>query len=173
MGCLWFISVTLYTNIILIVSFDLFVETKIHTWINFVLLIGTGIILYIIFLIIVHNWSLFNSYASIMGSVSSSLFWLDIILITGICFIIDYAILAIKFKFFPNLGRTLQILYKKYGKLDADEHLPEEIKNKLTLTDYYSEKNQFLINNNNDIIEDNQIEIYNTNAKIPLPNNNF
>ena len=171
MGCLWFISVTIYTNIILIVTFDLFIDTKNHTWINFVLLIGTGIILYIIFLIIVHNWSIFNSYASIIGSVSSSLFWLDIILITGICFLIDYAIKAIKFKFFPNLGRNLQILYKKYGKLDTDEHLPDNIKEKLNLTDYYSEKKQISINNN-DIMNENENEnkIQNSFAKFIIPN---
>ncbi len=148
MGCLWFISVTIYTNIILIVSFELFINTKYHTWINFALLIGTGIILYIIFLIIVHNWSLFNSYASIVGSVSASLFWLDIVLITYFCFLIDYTIISIKYIFIPNLVRTLQILYRKYGKLDSDIYLPDNIKEKLYLTDYYDEKKNEGINTN-------------------------
>ena len=97
MGCLWFISVLMYTNIILIVTFDLFIYTRYHTWINFVLLIGTGIILYIIFLVLVHNWDFFNSYASILGSVSSSLFWLNLILVTFFCMMIDLAIKAAKY----------------------------------------------------------------------------
>jgi magnesium-transporting ATPase (P-type) len=54
-GCIWFMNVTIYTNIILIVTIDLFIYTRYHTWIHFVLLIGTGIVLYVIFLIIVHN----------------------------------------------------------------------------------------------------------------------
>ena len=49
MGCLWFISVTIYTNIIIIVSLELFINTRYHTWINFALLIGTTFILYIFF----------------------------------------------------------------------------------------------------------------------------
>ena len=142
MGCLWFISVLIYTNIILIVSSDIFIDTKYHCWINFALLIGTGIILYIIFLIIVHNWSMFNSYGSIVGSVSASLFWLNLILVTCFCFIIDYAIKSIRYIFFPNMARTLQILFTKYGKLDTDEKLPEFIKEKLYLTDFYEEKNK-------------------------------
>ena len=142
MGCLWFISVIIYTNVILIVTFDLFIDTRYHTWIHFVLLFGTGIILYIIFLIVVHNWSLFHSYASIIGSISSSLFWLDIIFVTLFCVLIDYTILSIKYIFIPNLGRTLQILYNKYGILNNDKHLPQYIKDKLYLTNYYNEINQ-------------------------------
>ena len=163
MGCLWFISVVMYTNIILIVSFDLFIDTKYHTWLNFILLIGTGIILYIIFLIIVHNWSVFNSYASILGSVSSSLFWLNIILVTFICLTIDYTIKAIKYLFIPNLVRTLQILYTKYGKLESDEYLQEYIKEKLKLTDYYYLKDKNIINNN--IMYTNEYN-YNADTKI-------
>ena len=159
MGCLWFISVLMYTNIILIVSFDLFIYTRYHTWINFVLLIGTGIVLYIIFLIIVHNWDFFNSYASIQGSVSASLFWLNLILVTFFCIMIDLAIKAAKYIFFPNLSRTLQILYNKYGRLDTDEHLPFSIKQKLSMTDFYSNGNKHLMNDNSMIgIDDTEIK---------------
>ena len=148
MGCLWFISVTIYTNIIIIVSLELFINTQYHTWINFALLIGTTFILYILFLVIVHNWSIFKSYASIKGSIYSSLFWYNIIIIIGICFLTDYAIRSIKYIFIPNLGKILQILYAKYGKLETDDILPESIKEKLKLTDFYAAKNMHLINNN-------------------------
>ena len=148
MGCLWFISVTIYTNIIIIVSIELFINTRYHTWINFALLIGTTFILYILFLIIVHNWHIFKSYASIKGSINSSLFWFNIILITGICFLSDYSIKSIKYLFIPNLGRMLQILYTKYGRLETDDYLSESIKENLKLTDYYNVKNKYLANNN-------------------------
>ena len=159
MGCLWFISVLMYSNIILIVTFDLFIYTRYHTWINFVLILGTSIILYIIFLVIVHNWDLFNSYASIEGSVSASLFWLNLILVTFFCIMIDFAIKAAKYIFFPNLSRTLQILYTKYGRLDTDEHLPFSIKQKLNMTDFYSNGNQSIMNENTMIgIDDTEIK---------------
>jgi len=149
----------MYSNIILIVSFDLFIYTRYHTWINFVLLIGTGIILYIIFLRIVHNWDLFNSYASIEGSVSASLFWLNLIIVTCFCIMIDLAIKAVKYIFFPNLSRTLQILYTKYGRLDTDKYLPKFIKQKLYMTDFYSDNNISLMNDNTMIgVDDTEIK---------------
>ena len=145
MGCLWFMSVLIYTNIILIVSFDLLIYTKYLTWINFVILIGTSIILYIAFLIIVHYWNVFNSYASIVGSVSASLFWYVLLLVTCFCLMTDLAINAFKYIFFPNLSRTLQILYTKYGKLDHEDPLPYFIKQKLNMTDFDSINNKYLI----------------------------
>ena len=173
MGCLWFISVTIYTNIIIIVSLELFINTRYHTWINFALLIGTTFILYILFLIIVHNWSIFKSYASIKGSINSSLFWLNIIIIIGICFLTDYAIKSIKYIFIPNLGRTLQILYTKYGKLKIDDYLPESIKEKLKLTDFYTDKNKHIIynylhNENKSFFENSNIGMININENSPI-----
>ena len=39
MGGLWFCSVNLFTNILIIVSIELVLNTKYHTWINRVILI--------------------------------------------------------------------------------------------------------------------------------------
>ena len=145
MGCLWFISVLIYTNIILIVSLDLFIYTRYHTWIHFIILIGISIILYTLFLIIVHNWDFFNSYASIEGSATASLFWLNLLIVTCFCIMIDLAIKGFKYIFIPNLSRTLQILLSKYGRLDSEDILPYFIKQKLKMTDFHSNISKFSI----------------------------
>ena len=59
---LWVISVSLFTNILLIVSSDLLIYTKYHTWINFVIIgVVTGVA-YVLFVIAVHNISFFNHF---------------------------------------------------------------------------------------------------------------
>ena len=62
--CLWFTSVDLYSNIIVIVSLDLLIDTANITWINIAIQGGTTFLVYILFLIMVHNMAFFNSFAS-------------------------------------------------------------------------------------------------------------
>ena len=86
---------------------------------------------------------------------------------------IDLAIKSVKYIFFPNLSRTLQILYTKYGRLDTDEYLPKFIKQKLNMTDFYSNNNKNLMNDNTMIgPEDTEIKdldkIYDNNSHIIL-----
>ena len=102
MDCLWYTSVDLYTNILFIVSIDLSIDTANITWINVVIMVGSSFILYIIFLIAVHFMSLFNSFASIYNSVNSPILWLNLILVSGACFLFDYTIKSINFLFRPN-----------------------------------------------------------------------
>ena len=135
MDCLWFTSVDLYTNIIIIVSVDLLVDTFYLTWINGVIQAGTTFLLYIIFLIIVHYWSFFNSFASIKDSVSSSLFWLNIIIVAVASFLFDFTILAVKYLFIPSMCRELKLVYNQYGPINTTEHLSERIIEKLKVYD--------------------------------------
>ena len=54
---LWVISVTLFTNVLLIVTMDLLIYTKYHTWINFLILGVVTFIAYIAFIFAVHHFS--------------------------------------------------------------------------------------------------------------------
>ena len=65
MGGLWFTSVNLFTNILIIVSIDLLIYTKYHTWINVVILIIVTFLSYILFLLLVHRLPMFNSVGTI------------------------------------------------------------------------------------------------------------
>ena len=119
MDCLWYTSVDLYTNIIFIVSFDLIIDTTYITWINIVIQLTTTFLLYFVFLIAVHFMSLFNSYASIYNSVNSPILWLNLILVTGACFLFDYAVKSINYIFRPSYANELQMIYNRYGPINS------------------------------------------------------
>ena len=133
MDCLWYTSVDLYTNILFIVSIDLSIDTANITWINVVIMVGSSFILYIIFLIVVHFMSLFNSFASIYNSVNSPILWLNLILVSGACFLFDYTIKSINFLFRPNYANELQIIYNEYGPINSTKRLSKRILRKLKI----------------------------------------
>ena len=85
MGDIWFCSVNLFTNILLIVSIDLLMYTKYHTWINAVILAVITFFSYIIFLVLVHNMSMFNSVGTIKEAFFSAKFWMNLIFVGGAC----------------------------------------------------------------------------------------
>ena len=137
--CLWYTSVDLYTNILIIVSLDLIIDTANITWINVVIEIGTTFIFYIVFLVLVHNMDFFNSFASIYNSVNSPLLWMNMVFVGVFCFILDLVIKSFKYNFAPTLCRKLQVLYNEYGPINTTEHLSEEAIEKLKV---YEEKNE-------------------------------
>ena len=148
---LWVISVTLFTNILMIVTSNLFIFTMYHTWINFVLIGVSTIVLYIVFIIIVHNWSYFNSVGTMIYTFRSSKIWLLFIFIVGTCILIDFTILAFHFSFNKNIKTILQLLYNTKGKIDNEEDLPNEIKEKLKLFNDSEGKKEKEDNKNNNI----------------------
>ena len=133
MGGLWFCSVTLFTNILIIVSIDLLIYTRYHTWINLVILLIVTFIAYIIFSLLVENMSMFNSVGTIEETFSSIRLWMNLILVGGTCGIIDFFILGFNFIYKPSTARELQILLNK--KIDMDNintnELPKKIKEKM------------------------------------------
>ena len=136
-GGLWFVSVNMFTNILVIVSIDLVILTKYETWINWVILgIITGLA-YAIFLIIVHFSIMFNSVGTMGVAFSSPSLWLTIIFIGGICFIIDFAIVAFNFNFRATMTNILQAK-RNQGLLNED--MPPKIKEKLAQYDIYKKE---------------------------------
>ena len=129
--CLWFTSVDLYSNIIVIVSLDLLIDTANITWINIAIQGGTTFLVYILFLIMVHNMAFFNSFASIYNSVISPLFWLNMFYVAYFCFLFDLVIKAFKYVFTPTLCKELQIIKNKYGAINSTEYLSVDAKEKL------------------------------------------
>ena len=129
--CIWYTSVDLYTNILVLVSLDLLIDTANITWINVVIQGGTTFIFYICFLIIVHNWNAFNSFASIYNSINSPILWLNMIFVNVFGFLFDFIIKSFKYNFTPNICRELKLIYNEYGPINSTEHLSEKIINEL------------------------------------------
>ena len=128
---LWVISVCLFTNILMIVSGNLFIFTKYHTWINFLLVGITTIAAYIGFVILVHNVSYFNSVGTMVNTFNSIKIWFLFIFIFGTCLLIDFTILAFDYKFNKNISNILKIIFNAKGEINFEEDVPDEIKEKL------------------------------------------
>ena len=139
LGELWVISVCLFTNILLIVTTDLLIYTKYHTWINFVILGVVTFLAYILFIIVVHNWSFFNSVGTMVVTFKSTKIWFIFILNCGTCALIDFTILAFRYSFDRNITKLLQIQYNSSGVINDEEDTPEEVKEKLKIYNKYQE----------------------------------
>jgi hypothetical protein len=142
-GGLWFISVNLFSNILIIVSIDLLVFTKYNTYLNTLIMLVITFISYIIFLIIVHNFTMFNSCGTMLVAFRSVTIWVDIVFIGGTCFIIDLAIMAFNFFYLPSLKTILQVLVKNKGPInEEDDSLPPEVIENLNVYKQYENNDE-------------------------------
>ena len=135
MGGLWFTSVNLFTNILIIVSIDLLIYTKYHTWINVVILIIVTFLSYILFLLLVHRLPMFNSVGTIQEALDSSRFWMNLIFVVGTCGMIDFFILGFKYIFNPSSANELEILLNQNIEIDNidTKELPKKIREKIEI----------------------------------------
>jgi phospholipid-translocating P-type ATPase (flippase) len=136
---LWVISVTLFTNVLLIVTTDLLIYTKYHTWINFAIMGVVTVLAYIAFIFAVHHMTLFNSVGTMMNTFSSYKIWIMFIFVCGTCALIDFTILAFNYSFNRTITTLLQLQFNSIGKLNDEEEVPDEIKEKLKLYNQYED----------------------------------
>ena len=123
---LWFISVNMFTIIILVVSVRVLVVQKYYTLFNVVTMLFTTFFLYAIFVIYVDTSDSFNSYATMSVAFNSSALWLSTVLVTGACFAIDYGSYSWFIIFSTDLTERLRILINDKGRIDKEEDVPEE-----------------------------------------------
>ena len=139
---LWVISVSLFTNILLIVSIDLIIFTKYHTWWNFWILLIITFVAYILFVILVHNWNFFNSVGTMVYTFTSWRIWLIILLVTGTCALIDFSILAYDYYFNQKISTVMELLFSRFGRVDDETDIPEYILDKLKVYCDYGEEEE-------------------------------
>ena len=146
----WTISVVLYSNILLIVTMDLIIEMKFHNFIVWLLIIFLTIVLYILFLIVVERYVIFNSFGTMKITFSSLSVWLNIFVVNGICALFNFVILSIKTIFIRSIHNKI-ILIKEKNNLFHDyvKTFPEEIKKLLIYKGCYVESNDNDKNNDN------------------------
>ena len=156
MGGLWFCSVNLFTNILIIVSVNLLIDTKYHTWINAVILLVITFISYIIFLVIVQHLSMFNSVGTVDVAFNSGRLWMNLLFVGGTCGIIDFTMLCVEYVFFPNLTKTLQEMINKglNMNLSNNKDIPNIIKDKLNEYNKFEGNEEDNKENKDNIIND-------------------
>ena len=172
MAGLWFMSVDLYTNILIIVSITLLITTKYHTWIHFVILFVVTFLAYIFVLLIVQNINSFKSTGTMRAAFTSPVMWLNMVLICGFSGLIEFFVLAFNYTFRPNTVNILQKLYKEKGVLNSEENLPMVIKQKINLYNEIDDKNNSNETKKDDIIiKDKKDKIIDNNKIINEINN--
>ena len=147
MGGLWFLSVNVFTNVLMVVTIDLLIFTKYHTWINLVIMLVITFIAYIAFVFCAHYLTLFNSVGTMATVFTSPRFWMGLIFLLGTCGLIDYFILGFDFIYFPSLTKVLQKLYSERGRLDDEHNLPKCIADRINK---YKSFEQQKFHNDND-----------------------
>ena len=162
MGGLWFCSVNLYTNILIIVSVELLLNTKYHTWINFVIIIVITFIAYILFIIIVHNMSMFNSYGTMYVAFNSGKLWLNLLFVGGTCGLIDFFIISFEYIFSPSLITKLQVLVnqKKDMKISNIHNMPKLVQEVFEIYNDYNNDEEL------DFVETKKFQDNNVDVKI-------
>ena len=156
---IWAISVVLFTNILLIVSVDMIIFTQYYTWINWVVVCTLTFMLYIIFLVVVENVTIFSSSGSMNYTFNSGLVWLNLILVTGLCALIDFSILIFQQFFIKSIFNSVKNLDNKDDlSYDYIKTLPIDLQNLLVNDDRvkeYNKKNgipEYEINSNMNLI---------------------
>jgi hypothetical protein len=160
MGGLWFISVNLFTSILIVVTVDLIIFTKYHTWINWAIIAVFTILAYIIFVICVHHVTMFKSVGTIATAFGSPRFWMSIIFVCATCAMIDYFILGFNYIFKNSLTKILQRLFNQRGYLNDEYNLPKCIGDRINRykvfeqQKYHNENELYKIPQNADVLSD-------------------
>ena len=144
MGGLWYMSLNLFTNVLIIVSINLLINTKYHTIINLLIFLFFTMIAYIIFVICAHYSTIFNSVGTMSSAFSSPRFWMNIIFVCITCGLIDYFIVNFDFIFNYSLIKVLRRLVNERGKLNEDYKLPKCISDRLNKYKTYEQQKYHL-----------------------------
>ena len=150
MGGLWFISLNLYTSVLIVVTVNLFIYTRYHTWMNFTIILIFTIIAYIIFVICAHHATMFKSVGTMAVAFGSPRFWMSLIYVCGTCGLIDYCILGIDFIFRITIAKILQRLFSQRGELNDEYNLPNCIGDRINR---YKTFEQQKVNAENEILK--------------------
>ena len=116
-GTLWYMSLKTYTNIIVSVNLTLFLSMKYITFLFPLIMLTSTFLLFSIFLIIVQYCTLFNSYAVVFHTLSSSQFYFSTFLCSSMSFLADYMIESVSLNFSPGISSNLQ--RNNFGKKDT------------------------------------------------------
>ena len=166
---LWVVSAVLYTNILMIVTIDIIIFTKYHTAINWLVIVTLTYLLYILFLLVVENVNIFTSSGSLDYTFKSGLVWMIIILVSGLCGLIDFVILSFNQLFVKSLTHQIKYL----SNLDDISYqyiqtLPIDLQNLLLEDDKvkeYNKENNLSLNinkSNKEIIHNNTKQLNNS-----------
>ena len=116
---------------ILIVTIDLIVFTKYHTFLNFGLIFVITFFSIFYLFVIVQNFTFFNSYGTMNLAFKSIKMWLSLFLVSGTCFILELFSLSYDTLFVESVRNYLKLMddYEKNDDENINENLLDFIDN--------------------------------------------
>ncbi len=128
---IWFNSVNLYTNMLIIVTIDLIFKTKYNTILNFGFIFVMTIFLYGIFICIVQYVTFFNSFGTMDVAFKSINIYLNFFLIGGIVFSFELFTLSCSTLFEESVRNYVKLMdeYEKNDDENINENLLDFIEN--------------------------------------------
>ena len=118
---IWYFSILIYTVVIFVVDLKLMMFTKHFNAFTFIAVILCSIILYIIYFFIADLIPIFLIYKTANAVISSSTFFLTLLLILGVLFIIDLMIISLDREFNTPLFMLFKsLIQKKYNQTDEE-----------------------------------------------------
>ena len=117
---IWYMSLKNYFSILIIITVNLFVETKFIVYFLPIVVIITTFVFFILFLLLVHYGLIFNfnSKASIFPSLSVCKFYLILLVVTSLMGVLDYSLKVYNLFFVKSLRGELEL---KRAMLISDE----------------------------------------------------
>ena len=97
------------------------------------------VLAYVLFILIVHNVTFFNSVGTMVFTFSSLRIWLIFFFICATCGLIDFTILSFHYAFDRSITTLLQLLFNSNGIINDKEDVPDEAKEKLKIISKYED----------------------------------
>ena len=114
---IWFISITTYTCIILIVDLKLALHTKTWTWINWVAILIFSVGIYVLFVFVGDSLpNMFKSYSTLKSLVSSPIFYFLVAFFAVLVIYLDYISLIYEKEF----STPMRILFNSVMRRQQD-----------------------------------------------------
>ena len=130
---MWYMSLKIYSNIIVSVSITLFLTIRYIIIIFPIVMLISTFLLYIGFLFVVHYLLMFNSCATIISSLTTLRFYFEIILGSSMQFIADYCITSCFFLFGNNMA--INLMNSRNNK--------DNVRNSETLQSYFLNRSKY------------------------------
>ena len=158
-GDIWYNSLSLYTNIIFVVSLSLMIYQSFVIFLFPLVIVITSWLLYFVFCMFVHYLPMFNSQGCIIEALTSVKFYLNLVLISVVCFIADFVIYTYDIIFGNKIYSELMIHRKykcKYHShvLKNNVKLANIIKHETLVASKTKRKSTVIIDNNNEQYND-------------------
>ena len=118
---LWFLSITMYTIIILVVDTKIIFFTRFHTWCSFLSVFVFSIGIYIVYFFVADMIDVFIIYKTALALITSPIFYLNVVLLVGMAIMVDTLILILE----KELKTPMYLLYKSL--IDNDYRNKDEL----------------------------------------------